>query len=70
MQRQVIKEMLVGWDESNPGRVENIARSINSVTLSHLGDRRHYDFEGLIAENRGLDESTVENQRIEITEVR
>ena len=70
LQRQVIKEMLVGWDESNPGRVENIARSINSVTLSHLGDRRHYDFEGLIAENRGLDESTVENQRIEITEVR
>jgi tRNA 2-thiocytidine biosynthesis protein TtcA len=70
LQRQVIKEMLVGWDESNPGRVENIARSINSVTLSHLGDRRHYDFEGLIAENRGLDEPTVANQRIEITEVR
>ena len=70
LQRQVIKEMLVGWDESNPGRVENIARSINSVTLSHLGDRRHYDFEGLIAENRHVEPETVENRRIDITEVR
>ena len=70
LQRQVIKEMLVGWDESNPGRVENIARSVNSVTLSHLGDRRHYDFEGLVAENRGVEAIEVEKRRIDITEVR
>ena len=70
LQRQVIKEMLVGWDESNPGRVENIARSVNSVTLSHLGDRRHYDFEGLVAENRGVEAREVEKRRIDITEVR
>ena len=61
--------MLVGWDESNPGRVENIARSVNSVTLSHLGDRRHYDFAGLTAENRRVEDSTIENRRIDITEV-
>ena len=70
LQRQVIKEMLVGWDHSNPGRVENIARSINSVTLSHLGDRRHYDFEGLVAENRNIDAVAAENRRIDVTEVR
>ena len=70
LQRQVIKEMLVGWDESNPGRVENIARSVNSVTLSHLGDRRHYDFKGLVAENRGVEAIEVEKRRIDITEVR
>ena len=70
LQRQVIKEMLVGWDQSNPGRVENIARSVNSVTLSHLGDRRHYDFEGLVAENRGVEAIEVENRHIDITEVR
>ena len=70
LQRQVIKEMLVGWDQSNPGRVENVARSINSVTLSHLGDRRHYDFEGLIAENRSVEAVEIERRRIDITEVR
>ena len=47
LQRQVIKEMLTGWDRSHPGRVENIGRSINDVTLSHLGDRRLFDFAGL-----------------------
>lgn len=47
LQRQVIKEMLTGWDRSHPGRVENIGRSINNVTLSHLGDRRLFDFAGL-----------------------
>jgi tRNA 2-thiocytidine biosynthesis protein TtcA len=47
LQRQVIKEMLAGWDRSHPGRVDNIGRSINNVTLSHLGDRRHFDFAGL-----------------------
>jgi tRNA 2-thiocytidine biosynthesis protein TtcA len=70
LQRQVIKEMLVGWDQSNPGRVENVARSINSVTLSHLGDRRHYDFEGLIAENRSVEALEIERRSIDITEVR
>tara|TARA_B100000767_G_C19741685_1_gene526488 strand:+ start:381 stop:1256 length:876 start_codon:yes stop_codon:yes gene_type:complete len=70
LQRQVIKEMLVGWDQSNPGRVENVARSINSVTLSHLGDRRHYDFEGLIADNRSVEALEIERRSIDITEVR
>ena len=52
LQRQVIKEMLQGWDKSHPGRVENIARSIGSITPSHLGDRRLFDFMGLTATPR------------------
>ena len=52
LQRQVIKEMLQGWDKSHPGRVENIARSIGGITPSHLGDRRLFDFIGLTATPR------------------
>lgn len=48
-QRQVIKEMLRGWDESSPGRVENIARSLCKVVPSHLGDRELFDFNVLRA---------------------
>lgn len=52
LQRQVIKEMLRSWDAQHPGRVENIARSIDNITLSHLGDTRLYDFEGLQTQAR------------------
>jgi tRNA 2-thiocytidine biosynthesis protein TtcA len=47
LQRQVIKEMLRGWDVSHPGRVEKIARSLRHVSPSQLGDRELFDFEGL-----------------------
>ena len=60
MQRQVIKQMLAGWDAEHPGRVDNIGRSINNVTLSHLGDRRLFDFAALQADSN----------RIDVTEVR
>ena len=60
LQRQVIKEMLTAWDRSHPGRVENIGRSINNVTLSHLGDRRLFDFAGL-----GTDEARIAAVQLE-----
>ncbi len=47
LQRQVIKEMLTGWDRAAPGRVENIARSLRHVVPSHLGDADLFDFVGL-----------------------
>ncbi len=47
LQRQVIKEMLTGWDREAPGRVENIARSLRHVVPSHLGDGDLFDFVGL-----------------------
>ncbi|MAW44590.1 MAG: tRNA 2-thiocytidine(32) synthetase TtcA [Gammaproteobacteria bacterium TMED243] len=55
LQRQVIKEMLSGWDRAHPGRVDNIGRSINNVTLSHLGDRKLFDFGGLKADSPRID---------------
>ena len=47
LQRQVIKEMLRRWDETDPGRVENIARGLRHVVPSHLGDGGLFDFAGL-----------------------
>ena len=47
LQRQVIKNMLAQWDAEQPGRVENIARSLRHVVPSHLGDGALHDFAGL-----------------------
>ncbi len=44
LQRQVIKEMLNGWDKQFPGRIETMFRSIQNVAPSHLADTRLYDF--------------------------
>ncbi len=49
LQRNVIKEMLRTWDREFPGRVENIARSINHVSPSQLGDKALFEFESLRA---------------------
>ncbi|MCY3542078.1 MAG: tRNA 2-thiocytidine(32) synthetase TtcA [Gammaproteobacteria bacterium] len=44
LQRQQIKSVLKEWDETHPGRVESIARSIRNIKLSHLGDRQLFTF--------------------------
>lgn len=49
MQRQVIKEMLQGWDRTHPGRVETIFRSIANVSLSQLADTKLFPFSELKA---------------------
>ena len=49
MQRQVIKEMLQGWDRTHPGRVETIFRSIANVSLSQLADSKLFPFSELQA---------------------
>ena len=49
LQRQVIKSMLSDWDSAEPGRVENIARSIANVSPSQLADPSLFDFAGLAA---------------------
>ena len=45
--RQMVKAMLMEWDVSQPGRVENILRSLGAVTPSHLLDRSLFDFANL-----------------------
>ena len=47
LQRVQVKQMLAGWERQHPGRVENIFRSIQNVTLSHLADPTRFDFAGL-----------------------
>ncbi|MDG2276899.1 MAG: tRNA 2-thiocytidine(32) synthetase TtcA [Pseudomonadales bacterium] len=64
LQRQVIKAMLRTWDVEQPGRVENIARSIGRVTPSHLADVNLFDFKGLSA-----NESDDLLSKIELVEV-
>ena len=50
LQRQVVKQMLQQWDAEQPGRVENIARSLRHVGPSHLGDTQLFDFAALRAD--------------------
>jgi tRNA 2-thiocytidine biosynthesis protein TtcA len=44
LQRQQVKLMLRDWDKQFPGRVENIFRSLQNVSPSHLLDRKLFDF--------------------------
>lgn len=47
LQRRVIKDMLRQWDKSEPGRVENIARSIAHISPSQMADPNLFDFASL-----------------------
>jgi len=47
MQRQVIKEMLHGWEKQNPGRLENIFRSLQNISPSQLADNALFNFKDL-----------------------
>jgi tRNA 2-thiocytidine biosynthesis protein TtcA len=49
LQRKQLKAMLREWEKRYPGRIENIVRSLQSVTPSHLLDRELFDFRGLNA---------------------
>lgn len=47
LQRQVIKEMLQGWERKNPGRLETIFTAMQNVVPSHLADTELFDFKNL-----------------------
>ncbi len=47
LQRQVIKEMLQGWDKQYPGRIETMFRSLQNAVPSHLADTELFDFKSL-----------------------
>ncbi len=47
LQRQAIKKMLAGWEESRPGRMASIFRSLTRVAPSQLADRSLFDFAAL-----------------------
>ena len=47
MQRQNIKQMLQTWDKEQPGRVENIFRSLQNISPSQMADGELFDFKNL-----------------------
>ena len=47
LQRQLIKEMLNGWEKEYPDRKEIIMTSLKNIHLSHLYDREQFDFKDL-----------------------
>jgi tRNA 2-thiocytidine biosynthesis protein TtcA len=44
LQRKQVSAMLKEWEKHHPGRVENILRSLQNVSASHLMDRDLFDF--------------------------
>lgn len=47
LQRQVIKDMLQGWEKQQPGRLENIFRSLQNISPSQLADNELFNFKDL-----------------------
>ncbi len=47
LQRQVIKSMLSGWEQSNPGRKRVMLKALANARPSHLLDRSLFDFANL-----------------------
>jgi len=47
LQRKVVRQMLADWEKRHPGRIESIRRALTDVRLSHLLDRKLFDFAGL-----------------------
>jgi tRNA 2-thiocytidine biosynthesis protein TtcA len=52
LQRQNIKKMLSDWEEIQPGRSENIFRSISNIAPSQLADNDLFDFKSLQQEQQ------------------
>lgn len=53
LQRQNIKAMLQQWDKQQPGRVENIFKSLQNVSPSQLADGALFDFAALPIQREG-----------------
>lgn len=52
LQRQTIKAMLQGWEKEQPGRLENIFRSIQNLSPSQLADVDLFNFTDLEQERQ------------------
>jgi tRNA 2-thiocytidine biosynthesis protein TtcA len=47
LQRKKIKKMLYDWDQQQPGRVQNVFKSMSRITPSHLMDTDAFNFKEL-----------------------
>jgi len=50
LQRQAMKQMLTGWDQQFPGRLETIFSSLQNMAPSQMADTTLFDFAGLKTE--------------------
>jgi len=48
LQRKQVKAMLADWEKRDPGRLENMFRSLGNVVPSHLADTKLFDFARLV----------------------
>ena len=51
LQRQVVKEMMRGWDKQFPGRLDTMFAALQRISPSHLLDAERFDFRGLETHN-------------------
>ena len=65
LQRQLIKEMLQGWEKEYPGRLETIFSAIKNIAPSQLADTNLFDFTGLKLQ-RGEDAVDFNPNKIDI----
>lgn len=56
LQRQVVKEMLQGWERQHPGRIDSIFAAIKNVAPSQLADTELFNFSDLKLARAPFDE--------------
>jgi len=57
LERQNIKQMLTQWEKLTPGRIDNIFKSMQNVTASHLADTKLFNFTDLeLGKDNGIEE--------------
>jgi tRNA 2-thiocytidine biosynthesis protein TtcA len=54
LQRNVVKEMLIGWERQFPGRIDTIFGAIKNVSPSQLADTDLFNFTGLQLERESF----------------
>ncbi|MDN7135137.1 tRNA 2-thiocytidine(32) synthetase TtcA [Pseudidiomarina terrestris] len=52
LQRQVIKDLLRGWDRNYPGRLESMFTAMQNVVPSHLADAELFGFKSIAADGQ------------------
>lgn len=71
LQRKKVKDMIAEWDSVNPGCVENIFHSLQSVSPSQMADRNLFNFVDLSIDRSGdrpqykFEDATVSSSSVE-----
>lgn len=53
LQRQTVKQMLSDWERKDPGRVENVFKSMQNISLSQMADTDLFNFTNLTLDRSG-----------------